>query len=487
MMTLKRIGNWTTETSSRPWFGYGLLFLITFLAAALRFYKLGEWSFWIDEIYTVNHAMAHFSSPELILGHIPPARNWVPLSVIFSAQIMNVLGVNEWSARFIAAVIGVLTIPILYWPLRKIVGHPVALITMLLLAVAPWHIFWSQNARFYTSLMLFYTLALFSFYFAIERDRPLYLIVFYVLFYLAVSERMIAVLLMPVIVVYLLLLWLLPFEKPAGFKVRNILILAIPVVVFLMYQIYLFAATGDFMFASDLELLAAPIDTPIRLLILIAFNIGIPILCLALFNGIYLFMKKGRAGLFFVIASVVPPLLIAMANPFVFTVERYAFMTLLFWVVLAASSIQSISTLAGKQGMVLILGVLFILLADAAGDNLLYYQINHGNRLNWRASVGFVQERMQQGDVVVSTQAPLASYYLGEDTLEFQNLSPVELKRIDMPIWFLMEYPGIWYGNEASRVWIEEHAQLLQHSYLRVMEQNYMLIYRFDPAQTRNP
>lgn len=487
MMTLKRIGNWTTETSSRPWFGYGLLFLITLLAAALRFYKLGEWSFWIDEIYTVNHAMAHFSSPELILGHIPPARNWVPLSVIFSAQIMNVLGVNEWSARFIAAVIGVLTIPILYWPLRKIVGHPVALITMLLLAVAPWHIFWSQNARFYTSLMLFYTLALFSFYFAIERDRPLYLIVFYVLFYLAVSERMIAVLLMPVIVVYLLLLWLLPFEKPAGFRVRNILILAIPVVVFLMYQIYLFAATGDFMFASDLELLAPPVDTPIRLLIVIAFSIGLPILCLAFFNGIYLLMKKERAGLFFFIASVLPPLLIALANPFVFTVERYAFMTLLFWVALAAGGVKALFTLAGKQGTVLAFGVLFILLADAAGSSLMYYQINHGNRLDWRESVEYVQERMEEGDIVVSTRAPLASYYLGENTLEFKDLLAADLEKIDAPIWFIMEYPGIWHGREGSMAWIEEHAQLLRYSYLRVMEANYMLIYRFDPTQAKNP
>jgi hypothetical protein len=89
MMNLKRIENWSTENSSRPWFHYGLLLLITLLAAALRFYKLGDWSFWIDEIYTVNHAMLHFSTPELILQHIPPNRNWMPVSVILTAQTMN--------------------------------------------------------------------------------------------------------------------------------------------------------------------------------------------------------------------------------------------------------------------------------------------------------------------------------------------------------------------------------------------------------------
>jgi mannosyltransferase len=483
----RKIENLAATTSRQSWLPFGLLVLVTIFAAGLRFFRLGEWSFWIDEIYTINHAIIHFGSPELILEHIPPTRNWVPLSVILTAQMMNAWGVNEWSARFVSALIGVLTIPILYMPLKKTFGDPAALITMLLLAVAPWHIFWSQNARFYTSLMLFYSLALLTFYFAIERDRPLYFIVFYVLFYLAMSERMIALLLVPVIVVYLLLLWLLPFEKPAGFKVQNILILSAPIIAFLAYEVYLFAATGDFIFASDLDLLAPPVDTPIRLLIVIAFSIGLPILCLAFFSGIYLLMKKERAGLFFFIASVLPPLLIALANPFVFTVERYAFMTLLFWVALAAGGLKALFTLAGKQGTVLALGVLFILLADAAGSSLMYYQINHGNRLDWRESVEYVRERMEEGDVVVSTRAPLASYYLGENTLEFKDLLPADLEKIDAPIWFIMEYPGIWHGREGSMAWIEEHAQLLRYSYLRVMEANHMLIYRFDPTQTKNP
>ena len=53
-----------------------------------------------------------------------------------------------------------------------------------------------------------------------------------------------------------------------------------------------------------------------------------------------LFMRKDRAGLFFLVAAVLPPLLIALANPFVFTVERYAFMSLLFWMVNSISCIS---------------------------------------------------------------------------------------------------------------------------------------------------
>jgi uncharacterized membrane protein len=101
---------------------------------------------------------------------------------------------------------------------EKIFGVQVALIALLLLAVSPWHIFWSQNARFYTSLMLFYAFALFSYFYGIESDRPLYIFAFIVLFYLAVSERLPAVFLFPVVLGYLLLLKILPFEKPSGLR-----------------------------------------------------------------------------------------------------------------------------------------------------------------------------------------------------------------------------------------------------------------------------
>src|SRR5687768_2961662 len=107
-----QIKNGITALTSQPWIQYVGLAVIVLFATALRFYKLGEWSFWIDEIYTLNHAMAHFSTPELILQHIPPNRNWVPVSVILTAQVLNVWDIHEWSARSVSAAMGVLTIPV---------------------------------------------------------------------------------------------------------------------------------------------------------------------------------------------------------------------------------------------------------------------------------------------------------------------------------------------------------------------------------------
>lgn len=479
-MDTKRLTSWAIQIPNKSWFPWLALALITLLAAALRFFKLGEWSFWIDEIFTINRAQAHYRNWELILANIPPARNWIPLSVILTAQVLNLFGVSEWSARLVSAAIGIITIPILYFPMKKIFGYQVTLIALLLLAVSPWHIFWSQNARFYTSLMLFSTLALFAFYFGFEKDRPIYFIAFYLLFYLALSERMIAIFIVPVVAVYLVLLWFPQLEKPRGYKSKNILILSAPLITFIIYQLFLLITTGSYMFITDVDALAGPIDNPIRLLIIIVLSIGVPVTCFAFFSGIYLLRNIDRKYLFVFITGVLPLFILLLANPFVFTVERYVFFTLAFWLILASVGIKMIFLRVNKNELILGLGILLIFISDAAADNLMYFQINHGNRLDWQEAARYVQESMNNGDIVISTRADLASYYLEENVLEYRELLPDDLDNIKKDIWFIIDYPGIWHGNGLSKEWMEEKAELVKFSYLRVREENFLLVYHLE-------
>ena len=106
----------------KPRTQYVALGLITLLAALLRFYKLGEWSFWIDEIYTIGRAQAHYGSLEAAIHFIPPSMSWFPLSVILTAGTLNALGTSEWSARLVAAVVGVISIPALCFPIKRLFG-----------------------------------------------------------------------------------------------------------------------------------------------------------------------------------------------------------------------------------------------------------------------------------------------------------------------------------------------------------------------------
>ena len=207
MKTVERANNRITdliktdfekELRRSPWLEYSLLGAVLLLATALRFYKLGAWGFWIDEIYTLRDIELLFQTSRL------------PRPFFLMASVpVSLWGASEWSARFMAALLGIVTIPILYFITRRLTGSVVALLSVFLLAVSPWHLYWSQNARFYTLLLLVYTVGLFLFYVALERDNGRFAAIGAVLLTIAVIERMSSFIFVPVVLLYIGLLRLL--------------------------------------------------------------------------------------------------------------------------------------------------------------------------------------------------------------------------------------------------------------------------------------
>jgi len=485
MTNFRRIGIIATEISQRSWFNYVLLFLIVLLATTFRFYKLGAWSFWIDEIYTIEHATAHFSTPKLILDNIPPVRNWVPVSVISAAQVLNLLGINEWSARLTSVLIGILSIPILYFPTRRMFGDRVALIASLLLAVSPWHIFWSQNARFYTSLLLFYSLSVFAFHFGLERNKPGYFIAFCVLLYLAVSERITALFIFPVIAAYIVALRLFRFEKPLGLHLKNLLLIGSPVLAGGMIEAYSWIANGESRFFGDFNwFFLYRNDDPIRLLGTISFSMGVPLMALALFSGLFLILKKDRAGLWLATNAVIPLVALVAANPFIFTKDRYVFMTLFSWIILAAIGINEMLTQVNGIHKWLAVGVLVLVLADAGSENLLYYRVNNGNRADWRAAFHLIQVQSQPDDIVVTYWPEVGAFYLDREFIQYEDIDVPTILNSERQYWFVLDAETIW-ANPQVKALLESQAQLIDIRYLRTPDDFYLRIYHFDPKQSR--
>jgi len=192
---------------------YSILAFIVIVAAGLRFYRLGEWSFWGDEVFSLSSKVDGFIQST---------------SVSLIQATTAALGTNEWSARLAPAFIGILSIPVLYFPIRQVSGVGTALIAASLLAVSTWHLYWSQNARFYVLLLILYTLALLTFYLGIENDKPWFIVASLILFGLAAKERLLALFFVPVALSYIVLLKILPFEKPAGYRLTNLAIFFLP-------------------------------------------------------------------------------------------------------------------------------------------------------------------------------------------------------------------------------------------------------------------
>lgn len=453
-----------------------VLGVIVIVATILRFYRLGAWSFWIDEIFTLNRAAQHVNLETII------AQWWHPsISLILTAGAVEIFGISEWSARLVPAVIGIITIPIFYLCVRRLFGAVVALIAALLLAVSPWHLEWSQNARYYSAMLLFYFLAAYTFYLAIERDRPRYLALSAVLLVLAIGERFIAVFFVPVIFIYLLVLTLLPIEKPAGFRTRNIALILSPGIIFGVIEIVRLLTTGSTYLTGAVALkYSLPIDDPFRLATFIAFDIGIPVMCLAFFSGAYLVYHKSNAGLFVLVNALVPVALLVLISPFYFAKDRYVFMVLPFWLILAAVGVQEVFQQVNASRQILVVGILALLVADAAGDNLLYYQINHGNRHDWRTAFTLVQEQSLPDDRVVSWWTEFGPYYLDRKIISWEIVDRAFVEESGNRFWFVLDEETIW-GNGSMKLWIEKHAELVDVIYLRRPMDVQLLIYLYDP------
>jgi hypothetical protein len=468
---------------------YVWLAAITLFAAALRFYRLGEWSFWIDELRTINHALAHFSTPELIVANIPPARNWLPLSVMLTAQVLNGWTVTEFNARLVPAIFGIITILALYFPIKHMLNTRVALITVLLLAVSSWHLEWSQTARGYISLLLFSWLGVFAFYFGLEKDRASYFVWFFVFLYLAASERLIALFILPALMLYLLALKFLPIGKPAGLRARNMYLLLTPILLFGVYEIYSLLRNGESVIGAMLAEIVStfwgrPIENPPTQTVLQAFKLGVPMFAFSLVSGIYIWKQRTRAGWLFVLTAVVPFFLVILVTPFMFTEERYALISLPAWLVLAAIGIDKLLASVRQVETVLAYGLLFILLADSMGADLLYYRVNHGNRWDYRSAFAIVQANLQERDMVVSTFSEIGNYYLEQDdVVRWDDINKETVENSGRRVWFVIIPDMTWYtGTEDFYWWVAHNTRMIRTLYLRTVNNINLEIYLFEPA-----
>jgi 4-amino-4-deoxy-L-arabinose transferase-like glycosyltransferase len=445
---------------------------VTALAAVLRFYRLGEWSFWTDELFTVARIEAEYSTLPATVRRIAEVR-WMPLSLVLTSPVLNMLGTHEWAARLVPAIIGVASVPLLYLPTRKIFGPTVALLAALLLAVAPWHIYWSQNARFYTSLMLLSSLALMAFFLAIERDRPLYLLGFIAFLYLAASERLHALFVVPIVVAYLLLVGLGRLEKPMRSKRRTLALLALPALIFAIP-----VADG----LRDVVTIfgGVPNHSPLRLLASIVYQLGIGTVVLALAGGTYFAVQKNRAALFMLLSALLPIILLVVVSPFMFTVDRYVFAVLPFWLVLTALALKELIDRCTGLARLLSIGLLVLVLGIFISEDALYFTFQAGNRPDWRSAYQLVDQRRSETDVVASAWPEVGRYYLNREVVWINGFDP------DMPVdqrtWFLID-EAIGGVEPAVHQWILEEGELVDVIVTRMPGKSLDIrIYLLEPA-----
>ena len=482
-----------------PGLEYWLLGAITLLGLVMRLFQLGTWSLWIDEVYTYNRAQIVFSN----LGSLPP------LSTILIGAFINGRAGNEWDLRLVPALIGAISIPALYFPTKKLFGVGVALLAALLLALSPWHLFWSQNARFYTAMLLFYSLGMFLVFIGMEEDRPVFLIAGLGFLALSVLERKMALFFVPVLVLYALAATKLPgFGRPAGLRARNLTPVALPALVFGLYETYVLAFSGQESGISEfLRIFIGRHHNPARLLLSVIQDMGLPVFLLALAGGAFLVWRRSRAGLFLLIGTLLPLATIIAIAPFTQTFSRYVFHTLPFWLILSAVALKDLVVMIQKagesrpapkanakntrlspanNGILLAAGVILLLLSDSVSQDTLYYGYQNGNRQDWKGAFALVEAAVQANDQVATTRVEIGNYYLDQPVLWTKDLTSSKVVESGRRTWFVVDDRTAFVSPELDR-WLQEQARLVgvRDVYRPGLPMD-MRIYLYDPTQPLN-
>ncbi|MFQ5688801.1 MAG: glycosyltransferase family 39 protein [Gemmatimonadota bacterium] len=140
----------------RPWL---TLLALTALAGAPRLANLGELSFYSDEETTAFPARSLAEGEGARMPTGMEYRRALPLTWLNAASA-SVLGEDrELSYRLPTAVIGTLTVPLLFLVGRALVGGPAGAVAASMLALSEWHLAISRQARMYAALSFFFLLA----------------------------------------------------------------------------------------------------------------------------------------------------------------------------------------------------------------------------------------------------------------------------------------------------------------------------------------
>jgi len=143
-----------------------ILILLTIVGGFLRFYNLGFNSLWLDEgtTYIVSlHSYAGIWQDVTTWDFSPPLFYWIE-------HVMLMFGKTEEILRFVPAVLGVLTIPLIYFVGKEFLDRNVGIIAAIAATFSPFLIFYSQEARAYSMTVFFIAFAMIFYLKALKNN-----------------------------------------------------------------------------------------------------------------------------------------------------------------------------------------------------------------------------------------------------------------------------------------------------------------------------
>jgi uncharacterized membrane protein len=502
--------------------GYSLKNIETFwlipiilLAAYLRFYLLDDHPLNDDENEIVNRAvdMTRLLETGNAFLYYPLLQVWI-----------NIFGQSVFAVRLPAALVGVVTVPLIYKVGKLLLGQKIGLISALLFSISILHIYYSQQAHSYA---LFAFLSLLSFYYlwqAIRHNRRYYWLLFGLSVGLSINVHLYSffVLLSELIIGVILILSKTPIrslQSALNKKMGLNIIISIGLMILTMLPVLiqyalpqllqvagLLPKTGKRLVREGMVQFDISPDSfawTLRELTIWGFPDGISLLpnshllydiyLLAFLIGlIYLALKKPKMGvilLLWLLIPLLPAAVLARAAGITFATRRLIFILPIYLIIVAIGFKEIMAQLATLKFTYrpLVFALSLVLLVGVFGGFSLkalqwYYEDGKeaAGFFKWRDAAFLLNKVVQAGDIVITSESYLSNYYHGpEQTILFvpeEDLTLALFKNV------YTAHPRLWYVRaevkddhlKEIKQWLDENNFLT----FRFAEQDFLISYK---------
>lgn len=389
-----------------------LLSIITFIGAVLRGYNLGFNSLWLDEAATNVLSKVGIVQiwQNMAAGEFNP-----PLFYILE-HFMLMFGNSEAILRILPAIFGALAIPVFYYIGKEFKDENTGFIMAVMCAVSPFLVWYSQEARAYSLLLLLIALATYVFLRALKDNLKEDWILFAVFGAVAVWTHFYAFVAMGAFFVYAI--YYLGTAKSEKGVIRNAIPFIESVIIWFFLCLPIFTMMGS-LFAKRIE--SSPtygiigIPLAIQTLLQLSWFSEIVLLAILILFIVGVFTLENHklflplililVFLFSINASVLFPML-----------PRYLIFLSIFLYLGVASSYQYVAKFfkCSSDKIVVLVAVFFILMSIPI---LLPYYTQE-SREDWRTITSDLSELTSPGDTIVIVpryiEYPVEYYYSAE-------------------------------------------------------------------------
>ena len=432
-----------------------LLSGVVLFGAALRFWNLGQWSFWIDEVFTVRDAEnLSLESWRVIPNPIPYLA--VKLSILIA-------GNSEWGSRLIPCLIGIISIPAVFGFGRTLFNWRIGLLSSAFVACSSWHLFWAQNARYPVFTFFFGVLTAWFFYTSLESDSTFLTIGALVSCLCLILSHTLAVVIVPALAAYTVICL---FKKSDRKRWLNLLIFfvpfAMPVLALGLIEVrgYLFSGWGRNVWQRS----------PLYIVLTLVQGMSIPVAVTALFASIA--TRFNRATLFLLCYAGIPLALFLIASQLQNVAGYYLFWTLPAYFILAGVACERVwKAIETKSGRTLGILVPCVLLVTLLSQVYLYFKIENGGRPKWREAFEVVDAKKKPTDKVVLSEPEMGRYYLPELTSIYIGGLLADSEAFEREwetsgrerLWFLVDVASfnVFDADAQVRNWIRQRGRIV--------------------------